>query len=580
MKIPHAAPSGGNLRWEVAGLAVLSLVVLGASWGLRGPWPPDEQVYALIARDMLFSGDWLIPRVGGDIFQDKPPLLFWLMALGYWLTHSIRYGFLLPVILSGVGTVLLVHDLARRLWGREAALAAAALLLFTVHFTFQAQRGQMDGLLTFWLTATTYCLLRFLFLDGRWYWYGLAGIAAGLGILTKVVGFIPFFLVCLYALAVWMRWPGTRAGATPLWLWPVAPLLMIAVVCAWLLPLLHLINAEGTPQLLAYRDELLFQQTVTRFRTPWHHIQPWYYYLVTIATQWLPFAALLPWLWPHWRDALRKRDTVVLSLLCLTVAVLVAFSCSAGKRDVYILPVLPCAILAAAPYLLRIFDRPPVRWTLLAHSLLIGFGTLGAYLYLGQGDHLAQLEHRDIGLHLDAMPLLMVALATLTVAGLTRVRHAPLGLMVALLLTWLIIGRGIYPQLDASRSGQALMQEVERRVDPQLELGLMEYHEQMLWSATRSTVNFGHRRFREGQQEQYDAARWLNAGGQRRLVIPVESAQPCFANARQTVLGHPEHAEWLLVSGMAEASCAERGHESAARSYTPPPASWLAHPGR
>ncbi len=123
----------------------LGLVVMGAGLGLRDPWPADEPVFALIARDMLASGNWLIPMVGGDYFQDKPPLLFWLQAAGYWLTGSEQVGFLLPSLLAGLGTLLLVYDLGRRLWNREAGLHAALLLLVTVQFALQARRGQQDG---------------------------------------------------------------------------------------------------------------------------------------------------------------------------------------------------------------------------------------------------------------------------------------------------------------------------------------------------------------------------------------------------------------------------------------------------
>jgi len=168
--------------WVIIGLA---LVVFGAGIGFRDPWPADEPVYSLIARDMLRHGNWLIPMVGGDYFQDKPPLLFWLQAIGYAVTGSYRVGFLLPSLLAGIGTVLLVYDLGRRLWNREAGFHAALLLLFTVQFTLQARRAQLDELLVFFTTLSLYCLLRQLLLGGGWCWAIGAGIAAGLGTLSR-----------------------------------------------------------------------------------------------------------------------------------------------------------------------------------------------------------------------------------------------------------------------------------------------------------------------------------------------------------------------------------------------------------
>ena len=98
-------------------LLFVTAIVLTAGLGLRDPWPADEPRFALIARDMVASGNWLFPHVGGEIYPDKPPLFFWLVAVLYALTDSLRLAFLVPGILAGLGTMLLVTDLARRLWG-------------------------------------------------------------------------------------------------------------------------------------------------------------------------------------------------------------------------------------------------------------------------------------------------------------------------------------------------------------------------------------------------------------------------------------------------------------------------------
>ncbi|HEX4970415.1 MAG TPA: hypothetical protein VFV69_05120, partial [Steroidobacteraceae bacterium] len=58
----------------------LALLLIATGIGLRDPWPPDEPRFALVARDMVATGDWLLPRVGGQPYADKPPLFFWLVA--------------------------------------------------------------------------------------------------------------------------------------------------------------------------------------------------------------------------------------------------------------------------------------------------------------------------------------------------------------------------------------------------------------------------------------------------------------------------------------------------------------------
>ena len=100
-----------RLVWQ---LLAFALVLLGAGIGLRDPWPADEPRFALVAKQMVESGNWLFPHRGNELYSDKPPMFMWMQAAGYTLTGSWRIAFLLPSLLSGLLTLILVHDLARR----------------------------------------------------------------------------------------------------------------------------------------------------------------------------------------------------------------------------------------------------------------------------------------------------------------------------------------------------------------------------------------------------------------------------------------------------------------------------------
>ena len=92
-------PRSGGRREVVRDLTLLgllALVLLVPGLGMRDPWPADEPRFALIARDMVVTGEWLFPQVGGDLYQDKPPVFFWTIALGYLATGALRFAFLLP----------------------------------------------------------------------------------------------------------------------------------------------------------------------------------------------------------------------------------------------------------------------------------------------------------------------------------------------------------------------------------------------------------------------------------------------------------------------------------------------------
>ena len=558
---------GRKVQWrDLLLIAGLGLLVIGAGIGLRNPWPADEPVYSLIARDMLASGNWLIPMVGGDYFQDKPPLLFWLQAMGYWLTGSEKIGFLLPSLLAGLGTLLLIYDLGRRLWSREAGLHAALLLLLTVQFTLQSRRAQLDALLMFFTVLSVYCLLRQLLLGGGWRWAVAAGAAAGLGALSKVVGFFSFMLLAPWLYAVWRGWPGVK-WQKPWPMWLLAGMACAAVIAAWLLPVW--LRAQHDAGIRDYFHELVFVQTFGRYVDPWHHYRPPWYYLQVMATAWLPLVLLLPWLIPRWRAALRARDARVLLPLGFAVLYVAFFTISSGKRDVYILAALPMLALPAGYLLPELLRRRGVQRTLAGFVLLIATLCAAAFVWLTFID-----QQRGTALLADGgvasfAPLAVIAAVAVAVLAAFHGARVHIALAATIATTWMVLGFWVFPQLDGARSARDFIAKLESMAAPDRELGLLAYHEHFLWHLQRPTVNFGHRRFREGDAETYDAAAWLAADPQRQLLVPVRMLTPCFEGAPATVVGDSSRGDWYLVTGRPAAACAARGDSAHTFRYAP-----------
>ncbi|HSD68479.1 MAG TPA: glycosyltransferase family 39 protein, partial [Woeseiaceae bacterium] len=376
--------SAHDVRLDLYWLLGLGLLLMGVGIGLRDPWPADEPRFALVAQDMVRSGQWLIPMIGGDSYADKPPLFFWMIASVYALTGSLRLAFLMPSLLASLGSVALVYDLGRRLWSREVGLAAGLLLLGTIQFVWQGRQAQIDATVCFWIVLGLYGLLRHLLLGPDWRWYCLGCAAAGLGIITKGVGFLPLLVLLPYAMLQGARWlprPAMLQRGQSAWRWALGPLAMLAAIGLWLIPML--LASINNPDLAAYRDEILFRQTIDRYANSWTHIRPpWYFLLNVIPPLWLPVSAFLPWAFTGWRDALRSRDLRTALLLSWALLLLLFFSMSSGKRGVYILPALPAVCLAMAPVLVRKWSRPGLRRVLLGLSLSIGLLCLlsGAYL--------------------------------------------------------------------------------------------------------------------------------------------------------------------------------------------------------
>ena len=62
--------------------------------------------------------------------------------------------------------------------------------------------------------------------------------------------------------------------------WLLGPLAFVLAVSVWLAPML--LAAQTDPALAAYRDEILFRQTIDRYANAWHHREPFWYFLVNV----------------------------------------------------------------------------------------------------------------------------------------------------------------------------------------------------------------------------------------------------------------------------------------------------------
>ncbi len=522
-------------------LLLLGSVVFGAGVGLRDPWPADEPRYTLVAMQMVDSGQWLIPMRGGEPYPDKPPVLMWAIASFYLLTGSMRVAFLLPSLLAALGTVALVFDLARRLWDRAVGWQAGLLLLLTVQFTLQAREAQIDMLLTFFVTVGVYAFMRFL-LGGSWSWYGLAWAAAGLGVITKGVGFLALFILLP---ALWTHRDRLRQSTWREWLKALAgPLCFLGAIALWAVPMLLAVHASQDLALAAYRDNLLFRQTLTRYAAAWHHVKPWHYYLTTVIPAfWLPISIVLPWLVRAWARKWREGDARTILLLGYVILVLLFFSASPGKRGVYITPAVPALVLAAAPHLEELLrGRWPRRlWQVLAWSLAI----LLAALAIAAGFWPSLLTGLlEVEVALPFLPLLLAA--AIGCGSAWTLRGAPVAALLAQsVVVWFTTGWVVNPSLNLARTPTALLREVEASVPAGDELLLVAWKEQFPLLSQRRLSVLPIKMRKEDQATA--AAAWQAVSPRRWVMGPDRFLAGRFDTTGATDLGtrHGEH--WTLL---------------------------------
>jgi 4-amino-4-deoxy-L-arabinose transferase-like glycosyltransferase len=538
------AQPGRKIPIDLVLLIGVALWVLMIGWGLREPWPADEPRFALIGRDIVETGRWFIPHRGPELYAEKPPIFLWMQATAYAITGGAGWSFLLPSLFAALGTLALVFDLSRRLYGRRIAWLATAALLITVQFTLQARTAQIDAVLCFFTTLGLYGLLRHLLLGPAWGWYAIAGIATGLGVITKGTGFLPWLLMIPY---VWARLRGMYGLAKfPGGLrWSIGPLLLLLTIALWALPILYLAAQPGNEEIAAYRDDLLFRQTLTRYVAAWHHHKPFWYFIVNvIPVLWLPGSLLLYWAIPAWRRRIKRGDARTFMLLGWVLLVLLFFSLSPGKRGVYILPAVPALALLFAPLLPGLLVKRSVQ-----RALAILTALVGALLILGAG--WALLLHpsfaQRIELQNSVTPwwwVLSVGVAGVLAALLLRKRGA-VAFVVLMTSAWTGYGLWGYPSMDAARSGAGLMRAVAARLPAESALGLVGAPEQLLLQARGNVQSFGFKT--PLQQQRENAMAWLAQSAQHWLLLQHPQRDTCVIAAQTIDMGWANRRHWFLV---------------------------------
>ena len=395
------------MRRAEIGLALAAALVFLGGLGGRDLWEPDEPRHGAIAEEMrelrYGPGQLIIPRLNGEPYSQKPPLYYWLAAgagaSGGFVTEGAAR---LPSALAGLLTVLVVYRFGRSALGAVAGLAAGAILVTVPAFVDIARNARPDALLTLFITAALFACWRIDRSLGDAAWNRRAlHLAMGLGILTKGPLAV---LLPLLGFAVYLAWERRLRDFGALFSrgsW----LLSVGTAVAWLGTALW-IAPEGF-----FRDAVT-ENLFARYFAGTTHEQPFFFYLKRLPV------ALLPWalLWPFalapiraglGRDADPDRRRVLRLLLAFVGTGFVFLSFSAGKRVIYLLPLIPPLALLSTEGLrgaLPLARRLPRG---AAAGLLAASGALGLALLAAVAGTRAGLPPTAVGIALVAAAALV-----------------------------------------------------------------------------------------------------------------------------------------------------------------------------
>jgi 4-amino-4-deoxy-L-arabinose transferase-like glycosyltransferase len=432
-------------------LKIWLLVVAIALFINIGGYPlfdADEGRNGEVGREMAATNDYVMPRIDGMPYLDKPIVYFAAEAAAMEILGPTELAARLPAYLFTLLTALLVFWFAKKIWSEESAyIAAIAFLSMPLTLAF-ARTVIFDSALTFFIVGA---IVAFYFCAQctvhSALWSTLAWASIAFGVITKgpVAIAVPLIVMIPYAIK--------RKAFRKLWSWGgLAAFVVIIAPWVWAVSrvvpdFLHYVLVTETAQRLATK-------ALKRTGPPWYFIP----YILGGALPWSILALFA------WRK--ERRDDTMLFLGLWILVPFIFFSISQSKRPQYILPVMPAIALVIANF----WNPKAAR---IAAAL---FAVVGVVLVAAPFVHVKKMSAEvAAGVQSSALPMgivtLIGAVAAIVFAKRREIAIAALSLpIVAVPIT----ANPLMQSIGARRSAKAFVEQLKPYAGRQV-VGLEDY---------------------------------------------------------------------------------------------------------
>ncbi|MGH9564889.1 MAG: ArnT family glycosyltransferase, partial [Candidatus Angelobacter sp.] len=167
--------------------------------------------HAVVAREMLQRGDWVVTYMNGIRYLMKAPLHYWSVAASYVLFGQTEFAVRLPVALAMVLLTLMTFEFGRRFFGLRAGFYSGLITATSVGMFLFTRIMIPEAIYALQFTATFYLFLRAWTgsMNKRLAYWGVAVLIA-LAVLTRgLIGIVfPLFTIAGFIIATksWNRW--------------------------------------------------------------------------------------------------------------------------------------------------------------------------------------------------------------------------------------------------------------------------------------------------------------------------------------------------------------------------------------
>ena len=453
-------------------LAAAALVVFFVDLGGSSIWDANEAFYVETPREMMERGDYVLPTFNYELRVNKPVLSYWIVAAFYQLFGVSVAVQRIPIAIGGVLLVVVAYFLGWLSFSKqpdvsspapeyrapsteyrhEAGLWAALGLAVSPRLVMFSRRIFIDIYVTLFMAATLlFFALAERYPQRRRLFLVLMYVSVGLGVLTKgpVAAALPGLVFLIYLL---VHRELRRAAEMMI---PAGIAIVLAIVAPWYVALGQRPNGWDHIKSFFIGENLgRFAEGVGVDQNRGLEFYPGVLFSDGFPWVFLLFAALALW----WRAGVRDR---IQTLLFLWIGVIVVFfSFSEAKQDLYIYPVMPAVAALGGVAIVR--AAPGIRWL----SALIGFlfaaAGAGVLYVFNESGNFYELDGVDI----FAMLAVLGGFAALVLATLGRWRVGLAAVLVAgVVANWVFVLQ-VLPGFEKYKPVPRLTQFLEPRIQP------------------------------------------------------------------------------------------------------------------
>lgn len=466
-----------NYFWRYTHIQVAFLVIVTGflfifDLGNRDLWAPDEPRYAQVALEMLESKNFILPHLNGEVYPDKPPLLFWLIDLFSMPFKTVtEFSARLPSALAGIGCCVAVFFLGKSIFSRRVGIIAALILATNVNFLWIARRSAFDVLLTFLITMSLLCFYsgysrdpkRTILILLSYVFMALAVLAKGpLGLILPVIIIISF-LAMERKLKLY-RYMAIGRGC----------IIFSIIVFTWFI----LASLEGGRD---YVNEIFNNQIMGRFLNSWKDKEPFYYYFTRFPVEFLPWSLFIPGVVIY---SIKEKNEGFRKLhfpFVWFTAVFIFFLIASGKKGRYLLPLYPAASLLVAWVLDSIILNSVNNNKFHRIICIPGYVIFGFIIVAGIGLPFAVNTYfPEKILYSVIISSLCIGVSVFSLVFLYRRKMCVflMSIFLAVLIIFILSVKIVIPEMNTKKSAKPFCTRINAIMEPEDKLALFGFHKE------------------------------------------------------------------------------------------------------